>query len=69
MGSKKKLIKNIIKSNLSKEDKSELISLLNNDNSLDSFLMALFRIISISKGTLDAFEIDVGKLLEELFTK
>ena len=69
MGSKKKLIKNIRKSNLSKEDKSELISLLNNDNSLDSFLMALFRIISISKGTLDAFEIDVGKLLEELFTK
>lgn len=59
------LIKKIEKSNLSKEDKKQLVESLNRGDN-DGFLKKLFYSLSISDKILDFFDVDLKDIIDDI---
>lgn len=58
----KLLIENIQKSNLSQEDKRQLITILSDDNlDLDLFIKNVLKLCKVGKEIFKLFDIDIGE--------
>ncbi|OAQ40527.1 hypothetical protein A5893_06150 [Pedobacter psychrophilus] len=66
MKNKNLLIENISKSNLSEDDKLTLINDLNKGN-IEGFIITTIKVFGISKEFLNAFDIDIGHFIKDLF--
>lgn len=66
----KYLVDRINNSNLSDDDKKNLINALNGDKpDWKTFLPLFYEVLSLSKEILEQFDIDIGELIKEMLNK